>query len=196
VRDLVELPPAPIDRIINRMSATSPRPFPHPASWPAERLLGECELRFTRRSGPGGQNRNKVETAVVLTHGPSGVVAEASERRSQQENRQMALFRLRILLALWEGYAPPADLDPSPSDLWLTRCRGGRLTVSSAHADFPPLLAEALVQVRAADWDVKRAAEALACTPSQLIRFLAQEPAALTQVNRQRLARGLGRLQG
>jgi len=178
------------------MSATSPTPYPHPASWPAERLLADCELRFTRRSGPGGQNRNKVETAVVLTHRPSGVVAEANERRSQQENRQMAVYRLRLLLAMWEGFEPAGPSPAPPSDLWKSRCRGGRLNVSTAHADFPPLLAEALVTVRQLGHDVKRAAEHLACTASQLVRFLAQEPADLAQVNRQRDTLGLGRLRG
>ena len=50
----------------------------HPAAHDLERLLADCDVRFTRRSGPGGQNRNKVETAVVLTHRPTGLVAEAT----------------------------------------------------------------------------------------------------------------------
>ena len=55
---------------------------PHPARLTADRLLGECSQKFMRRSGPGGQNRNKVETAVILTHRPTGVSAEANERVS------------------------------------------------------------------------------------------------------------------
>ena len=72
----------------------------HPAPLPSEKLLDECDVKFVRRSGPGGQHRNKVSTGVVLVHRPTGVKAEAAERRSQAENRAAALFRLRINLAL------------------------------------------------------------------------------------------------
>ncbi|MFN5707736.1 MAG: peptide chain release factor family protein, partial [Planctomycetota bacterium] len=61
----------------------------HPASLPEEKLLADCDVVRTRRGGPGGQHRNKVETAVVITHRPSGVSAEANERRSQAENRKV-----------------------------------------------------------------------------------------------------------
>ena len=60
--------------------------MPHPAALSPEELLHQCRARRTRRSGPGGQHRNKVETAGVLTHAPTGVQAEANERRSQAEN--------------------------------------------------------------------------------------------------------------
>ena len=72
----------------------------HPAAWDAARLLAECECRRQRRSGPGGQHRNKVETAVVITHLPTALRGEASERRSQEQNRRKALFRLRVNLAV------------------------------------------------------------------------------------------------
>ena len=59
----------------------------HPAALEEAVLASQCKVRTTRRSGPGGQNRNKVETAVELIHGPTGLRAQASERRSQGENR-------------------------------------------------------------------------------------------------------------
>lgn len=65
----------------------------HPACLPAAELLAAHDETRTRRSGPGGQHRNKVETAVVLLHQPTGIKAEASERRSKAENRRVALRR-------------------------------------------------------------------------------------------------------
>ena len=159
----------------------------HPAALDPARVLAECEQRFTRRSGPGGQNRNKVETAVVLHHRPTGLVAEASERRSQGENRERALFRLRLLMAL-EIRRPFAG---APGDLWRSRLRGGRIAINPAHDDFPALLAEALDALEAHEHDAKSAATALGCSATQLVGLLRDEPRALAMVNAERAAKGL-----
>ena len=161
----------------------------HPASKPTDLLYTECECRFTRRSGPGGQNRNKVETAVVLRHRPTGLGAEASERRSQGENLKAALFRLRLNLALQVRL--PVGTSAPASALWRTRNRGGKIVVSAAHDDFPSLLAEALDRLEAQSVDLKAAAVALGCTPSQLIKLLKDEPRAFLHVNQSRARLGL-----
>lgn len=162
----------------------------HPASWPVDRLHPECDVTRTRRSGPGGQNRNKVETAIVLKHRPTGIVAEASERRSQHENLQEALFRLRLKLALAVRY--PAGDGPGPT--WRKFARGGRISINPAHPDFPAVLAEALDQIHASEYEPKEGAGRLGCSTTQLVRLLADEPRALALVNEARRSRGLREL--
>jgi hypothetical protein len=170
---------------------------PHPASLPGKVLLAQCEQTARRGSGPGGQHRNKVETGVVLMHRPTGVHGQASERRSRKQNAAAALFRLRLQLALDVRTPPtPAASPTSPTPLWRSRCRGGRITVSTTHEDFPALLAEALDVVFAQQCELPPAAAALGVSPTQLVRLLADEPRALLAVNAVRTARGQHALRG
>ncbi|CAK9082423.1 unnamed protein product [Durusdinium trenchii] len=60
-------------------------------------VLKDLEESFTKSSGPGGQNVNKVETAVRLRHGPSGLEVKAQSHRTQLENRVSARRRLAEL---------------------------------------------------------------------------------------------------
>jgi protein subunit release factor B len=57
-------------------------------------LESELEEVFARSSGPGGQNVNKVSTAVTLRHVPSGTSVTVQDSRSQALNRQLARERL------------------------------------------------------------------------------------------------------
>jgi hypothetical protein len=166
--------------------------MPHPAALPLAELLRDCEIVRTRRGGPGGQHRNKVETAVVVTHRPSGMIGEASERRSQDLNRQTAIHRLRVALAL--AVRAPADADEPASKLWRSRAGGRKLQVSAEHEDFPALVAESLDRLAACDWDAAQAAKTLGISQTQLVRFLKQQPEALAILNRERAARGLLKL--
>lgn len=54
----------------------------------------QCRWTFYRASGAGGQNRNKNDTAARVKHLPSGAMAQASEHKSQPQNKKAAWVRL------------------------------------------------------------------------------------------------------
>ena len=72
-----------------------------------DQLLAECAVETFRAGGPGGQHQNKTESAVRLTHHPTGIVVTARESRSQHRNRLRALARLRDALKERERVRPP-----------------------------------------------------------------------------------------
>jgi hypothetical protein len=178
-----------MEPIVNRLS--------HPASLPIPDLLNDCSIQRTRGSGPGGQHRNKVETAIVITHRPTGVTGQASEKRSQNQNREVAIERLRVNLALAvRSKIPEEEPDAAvfPSELWKSRVHSMKLSVSLQHTDYPALLAEALDQIVVHNFDVAKSAKSLSVSTSQLVKFLKTCPSALELVNRERLKQGLNRL--
>jgi protein subunit release factor B len=77
-------------------------------------LLAQCEVQVHRAGGPGGQHRNKVETAIRLVHRPTLLTAEGKDQRSRTQNLSAALGRLRKKLAL-RAYRPKPRRKTKPS---------------------------------------------------------------------------------
>ena len=152
-------------------------------------LLAQCELDRFRASGPGGQKRNKTDSAVRLRHLPTGLVGQGTESRSQHENRARALQRLRERLALElrgpvpaSGYEPPAELRALFGD----GARPGR-------RDPARLLGiRALLDLFVArECSVSETAADAGVSTGQLSRFLLADDALARTVNELRKARGL-----
>jgi ribosome-associated protein len=62
-------------------------------------LTNEVEITAFKSSGPGGQHKNKTESAIRIKHLPTGIIVTASESRSQIKNRELAWQRLLEKLA-------------------------------------------------------------------------------------------------
>jgi hypothetical protein len=150
-----------------------------------EKLLAECTVETYRASGPGGQHRNKRDSAVRLTHGPTGVRATATERRSQHENRRVAVRRLRKAIAL-QSRAPA---DPSAPPVGapaaaLTDARWPRLRPESEAW----LLAAAHVldRLAASEGKVSDVATGLGVSTASLGKFLSLDADLWQEANRLR----------
>ncbi len=66
----------------------------------------DLEIVHTKGSGPGGQNRNKRQTGIRITHLPTGLIGLATERRLQSDNLRVAMERLEERLRLYFYRAP------------------------------------------------------------------------------------------
>lgn len=133
---------------------------------PDMELLAQCLEEGYKASGPGGQRRNKVETASRVTHRPSGLSAQASDSRSREENRKRALRRLRERIA-FEVRVPYTETPELA-----TQRRGGKLAINPKNPAYPVVVATVLDALAEADGSFAGAGKRLGITTSQLLRFL------------------------
>lgn len=158
----------------------------HPAHLDCESLKKVCTQKSFKASGPGGQHRNKIETGIMWTHIPTGITAQAAERREQHINSHMAFKRLRLNLAL-KHRTPFVQ----PQALWKTRVNHGRVTCSVDHDHYASLLADVLDAHEHFEGDLKKCAQIFDITVSQLVKFVGRSRLALAHLNQQRQSRGL-----
>ena len=81
---------------------------------PDEELLAECDVETFRAGGKGGQHVNTTESAVRLTHLPTGLVAISQAERSQHRNKATALQNLRRKIERL-AYRPPPRVATRPT---------------------------------------------------------------------------------
>ncbi|KAM7273868.1 hypothetical protein ACFE04_028532 [Oxalis oulophora] len=155
-----------------------------------EELMRECELSTFKSSGPGGQHRNKRESAVRLKHKPTGIIAQASEDRSQHMNRDSALRRLRTLIALkvrndveLDSYTPPIELLqilPAKSTI-----RGSQVgnQIGPKNSKFVIGMQYLLDLLSAVDGSVSEAAKLLGLTTGGLSRLILSDDSLRMAVN-------------
>lgn len=192
---------------MSRSSSTGTEPeSPEPSScenWLAladDELLAQCRFERFRVSGPGGQHRNKTDSAVRLTHKPTGVIGYASERRSQHQNRGVALSRLRRGLALevrrpveLDMYHPPPALQRVlPRSVASETPRKER--IGSRHRDFWTGIGPLLDLFDALSGSTADCAASLGCSSNQLTKLFGAEPHLWAAANAIRERHGLNPL--
>ncbi|GAA5506852.1 peptide chain release factor-like protein [Novipirellula caenicola] len=157
----------------------------HPSLITPEKLLDDCELRTQRRSGPGGQHRNKTSSGAFLLHRPTAKVAEATEKRSQAQNRDVALERLRYLLAIevrttsvFDGPVPEFESE------FRERFLGNVKRMNEHNVDKPAVLALLLNDLHATGGQPSLVAKRWKCSTSAIVTMLQSVPPAFALVNR------------
>jgi len=151
---------------------------------PDEKLLAECIVETYRSSGPGGQHRNKTDSAVRLTHRPTGVVVTATERRSQHENRHRALARLRraIALRVRQPVSVPRPAVPSALESALADSAWPRLSRKSDV--YLPAAAQVLDFLEAMEGKTSDVAASLGASTASLVKFLHLDDDLWEEANR------------
>eukprot|EP00850_Spirogloea_muscicola_P012155 SM000077S21629 [mRNA] locus=s77:587798:590727:- [translate_table: standard] len=162
-------------------------------------LLRQCQVDTFRASGPGGQHRNKTESAVRLRHTPTGLVSQSSEQRSQITNRATALYRLRQVISLKvrrplevaEYEAPEELLRILPPSAAVRQSRGYKQFVGPNHPDFLLGMQALLDVVAAYKGSVSDAAAIIGVSTGALSKVLLSDKSLMQEVNDLRAAQGL-----
>jgi len=146
-------------------------------------LLLRCRQETYRASGPGGQHRNKTDSAVRLSVLDGMITASCANHRSQHRNKAEALRRLRITLAMEIRVPLPPE---SAAEHW-----DGAWKLGLKDRRYASFLAHVFDVLAHNDWAVGHAAEGLGVSTGKLVRSLSHDPAAWNAVNQARGKIGL-----
>jgi hypothetical protein len=156
-------------------------------------LIAQCEVDRYRASGPGGQHRNKTESAVRLRHRLTGVTAIGEDSRSQAENKIHAVRRLRAAIAL--SVREPVALDGhAPSPRLAALVAGGTAPLGARTrltGDYWAAIAELLDLLVAGELEIAATAQRLGITTGALSKLVLHDEQVARAVNDRRRARGM-----
>ena len=142
-------------------------------------LSEHCVMESFQASGPGGQKRNKKFSAVRITHKPTNLCVISTETRSQLNNRQIALRKLRIKLAI-EIRGPNISLD--------------RLKIALLNPMYPLWLALLFDTLWGFKFSISETADSLHLSTSKLIKLIARDSNTWKIINYNRESFGLNKL--
>jgi RF-1 domain len=156
-------------------------------------LIAQCEVDRYRASGPGGQHRNKTESAVRLRHKLTGVSAIGEDSRSQAENKVHAVRRLRQNLAL--EVREPVTLDGfTPSPRLAAFVAGGTAPLGARTrltGEYWAAIGELLDLLVAGELEIGTTAQRLGITTGAMSKLLLHDDSVARTVNDLRRARGM-----
>lgn len=152
-------------------------------------LIAQCEVDRYRASGPGGQHRNKTESAVRLRHKLTGVSAIGEDSRSQAENKLHAVRRLRAAIAL-EIREPATAISPRLAALAAagTAPLGGKTRLTG---EYWAAIGELLDLVVANNLEIGTTAQQLGITTGALSKLLLHDEQVGRALNDLRRAKGM-----
>jgi hypothetical protein len=156
-------------------------------------LIAQSEVDRYRASGPGGQHRNKTESAVRLRHKLTGVTAIGEDSRSQAENKVHAVRRLRSAIAL-EVREPVRLEDYRPSTRLANIVAGGTAPLGAKTrltGDYWAAMAELLDVLVAGNLEIAMTAQRLGITTGALSKLLLHDESVARVVNDLRRAKGM-----
>lgn len=140
-----------------------------------EELFSCCQFDPFKASGRGGQKRNKTSSAVRLTHVPTQISVTDCSGRSQHQNRQAALWKLRLAIAFQIRGLP--ELSPSRD-------------IGLKNPGYPLWVASVLDILDACGFQIGDAAEEIGESSSKLVKLLYRDLHLWQLINHQREKRG------